>query len=118
MSITPKLPLNFDNLNLYESTEDIIEITRFHVKNIVLTNPGEKISDPNFGVGIRRYLFENMTGSTNSSIRGRVYGQLSRYTPHIEILSLEVQPSEEDNLLVFNLSYYISYQCRKPMDLE
>ncbi len=53
MSTTPVFPLSFGEYELYESTDDIIKVTRFHIKNIVLTNPGEKISDANFGVGIK-----------------------------------------------------------------
>tara|TARA_R110002074_G_scaffold105109_1_gene226975 strand:- start:97 stop:480 length:384 start_codon:yes stop_codon:yes gene_type:complete len=107
MPITPKLPLNLSETELYESTEDIVQVTRFHIKNIVLTNPGEKISDPEFGVGIRRYLFENMTNGTISTIRSRVLSQISRYASHVDILSIDIAGFEEDNSLTFKLSYYI-----------
>ena len=69
MPIAPKFPLILDDRYLYESVEDLIQTTRFHVKNIVLTNPGEKISDPTFGVGIRRYLFEPLTNRVYANIR-------------------------------------------------
>ena len=107
MPITPKLPLNLSETELYESTDDIIQVTRFHIKNIVLTNPGEKISDPNFGVGIRKYLFENMTNGTVSTIRSRVVSQVSRYASHVDILSIDFDGFEEDNSLTLKLSYYI-----------
>ncbi len=107
MSKAPKLPLNFDDKNLYESTDDIKDITRFHVKNVVLTNPGEKISDPNFGVGIRRYLFENFTNQTVQQIGSRIRSQLSRYLPHVEVLSIKIDPLIDDNYMSVKLSYYI-----------
>ena len=88
MSKTPKFPLNFDEINLYESTDDIKEITKFHVKNIVLTNPGEKISDPNFGVGARRYLFENLNDQTIAGLSSRIRSQIRRYASHVQILSI------------------------------
>tara|TARA_R110000823_G_scaffold298061_1_gene418301 strand:+ start:829 stop:1212 length:384 start_codon:yes stop_codon:yes gene_type:complete len=107
MPITPKLPLSLSQTELYESTDDLIEITRFHVKNIVLTNPGEKISDPEFGVGIKRYLFENFTTATVQNINYRVRSQITRYASHIDILSLQIDPFVDENSMSIKLSYYI-----------
>tara|TARA_R110000851_G_scaffold153245_1_gene295217 strand:- start:1998 stop:2381 length:384 start_codon:yes stop_codon:yes gene_type:complete len=107
MPITPKLPLSFDEFELYESTEDLTEITRFHIKNIVLTNPGEKISDPEFGVGIKRYLFENFTSGTIANINFRMRSQISRYASHVEVLSVQIDPFEDENSMSIKLSYYI-----------
>ena len=107
MPKTPKFPLNFDETTLYETTEDIKEITKFHVKNIVLTNPGEKISDPNFGVGARRYLFENLNDQTITGLSSRIRSQIRRYLPHVQILSISVNPIEENNYMSVKLSYYI-----------
>lgn len=107
MSKAPKIPLNFDELNLYQSTEDIKDITKFHVKNVVLTNPGEKISDPNFGVGIKSFLFESLTENTTAIISSRIRSQLARYLPHVEVLSVRVSPRADDNHLTLQLSYYI-----------
>ena len=107
MPVTPKFPLSLDEYTLYESTEDIVEITRFHVKNIVLTNPGEKISDPNFGVGIKRYLFQNFTQKTVSNIRFRIRAQMESYLPQVEILSIDIEQMTDDNMLSLKLSYYI-----------
>ena len=79
MPITPKLPLNLSETELYESTEDIVQVTRFHIKNIVLTNPGEKISDPEFGVGIRRYLFENITQGLLNNLEDVITDQIQTF---------------------------------------
>lgn len=107
MPITPKLPLNLGENELYDSTDDVVVVTRFHIKNIILTNPGEKISDPNFGVGVKRYLFENFSSNLVSSLNSRVRSQIARYAPTVEVLSLKVNPFVEENSLSFSLSYYI-----------
>ena len=107
MPITPKIPLSLNDTELYESTEDVKEVTRFHIKNIVLTNPGEKISDPDFGVGIRRYLFESFTPATIGDINYRVRSQIARYASHVEILSVQIDPFEDDNSMSMKLSYFI-----------
>lgn len=59
---SPKLPLQIGQDNLFESNLDVLDNIKQNLKMIILTNPGEKIMDPEFGIGIRRYLFEHASG--------------------------------------------------------
>ena len=65
-------------------------ITKYHdevkqnFKNLVLTNPGERIMNPDFGVGIRRFLFENRTDAAHQ-IEKRLYEQVGKYMPYVVI---------------------------------
>ena len=52
---------------------------------LLLTNPGERIMDINFGAGIPQYLFENQTPETYSAISGRIHQQVEIYLPYIQI---------------------------------
>lgn len=72
-----------------------------------MTNPGEKISDANFGVGIKAYLFENLTQSTAAALDSRIRRQIARYAPDVEILSIQVDPFEDENSMAFKISYFI-----------
>ena len=48
--------LLFKNFSKYK-IQDHKQLLTFHLKNIILTNPGERIWNADFGVGIQRYLF-------------------------------------------------------------
>jgi phage baseplate assembly protein W len=61
---------------------------------VILTSPGERIMFPEFGVGIRRYLFEQNTTSTLGVIRSRIEQQVSTYLPYIRILDLSIDSPE------------------------
>jgi len=59
IGISPALPLIYDqNDGPFRLTKSIKQALIQNFKNLILTNPGEKMMDPNFGVGIREYLFE------------------------------------------------------------
>ena len=58
MIFTPKFPLVLGAGDMLFSNAEIKDIVLFHLKNVILTSPGEKITDPDYGVGIKRYLFE------------------------------------------------------------
>ena len=53
-------------------------------KNLILTSPGERIMIPDFGVGIRNYLFEPRYDVT-SKITKKVHEQVSIYMPYVQI---------------------------------
>ena len=55
-----------------------LEALKFNLRNILLTIPGEKLSDPNFGVGIQRYLFDLETQDW-SSVKSKVESQIRTY---------------------------------------
>ena len=83
--LLPKLPLAPDNQDGYALNRTYFEMVQQNLKHIILTNPGERIMDPLFGVGIKKYLFEQNTPSTWSSISSRIREQVGKYLPYVRI---------------------------------
>ena len=84
--LSVKLPLVVSNVfGPYDLNTTFDELAKQNLKMLVLTNPGERIMYPDFGVGISRYLFENNTTNTYDSIRSRLHEQVSIYLPYIQI---------------------------------
>ena len=83
------------------------EVIRFHLTNLFLTNPGEKISDGSYGIGMRRYLFENGAEEIIDVIETQITKQLSTYMPYIQTNQVNVEFVEETNSLAVSLDYTI-----------
>ena len=89
-TISPKLPLSYDSNNgFYHSFSDFAPSMHQNLKNLVLTSPGERIMDSNFGVGIYNMLFEQDSLDLEEKIRSRIFSQVSLYIPFIEIISVD-----------------------------
>ncbi len=87
----PKLPLEYNQaFGPYTSLTDINSLVRQNLKMLVLTSPGERIMIPNFGVGIRSFVFENKVGSTYSSIKNKINSQVSIYMPFVNITDIKI----------------------------
>jgi phage baseplate assembly protein W len=108
--ISVKLPLRVSAEDgPYALTKDLISTTKQNFKNLVLTNPGEKIMDINFGVGISGLLFENYTSDIRDRMRARIVEQAAAYMPFIKIRSINFNDTEIDsNKISLAINYYIS----------
>jgi phage baseplate assembly protein W len=108
--ISVKLPLRVSAEDgPYALTKDLISTTKQNFKNLVLTNPGEKIMDINFGVGISGLLFENYTSDVRDRMRARIVEQAAAYMPFIKIRSINFNDTEIDsNKISLAINYYIS----------
>jgi len=104
---SPFFPFKFNNNKGFENYQSDKDAIRFHLTNLFLTNPGEKISDANYGVGVRKYLFENLTEGLVNNLEDEITDQVSLYLPYIKIIDMNIIPEPEDNKLAVSLKYEI-----------
>lgn len=102
---TPNLPLSRGSSFDYEYIRNLEDLVKQNLKNILLTIPGERAMDPDFGVGISTYLFENF-GTFESRLEGSIYSQVSRYAPFVNLSSVNIE-GEGDSVLRVTIRYEI-----------
>ena len=112
--IDASLPLTKDKVDLFytliKTTKDNI---KQNVKMLLLTAPGERIMIPDYGVGFRRFLFEQ---TPETEIAQRIQEQISFFLPEISIVNLFINRSDEreirktgqENMLSVELIYEIT----------
>ena len=111
--ISPKLPLTSDYTDgHFRLNKTIEQVTRQNLKNLLLTCPGERMMDPEFGVGIRIFLFENASAELTSQIEARIYEQVEIYLPFVEVTNVSFNLTSGEvfnnpNALNVTVSYYI-----------
>tara|TARA_R100001509_G_scaffold165461_1_gene147208 strand:- start:570 stop:1067 length:498 start_codon:yes stop_codon:yes gene_type:complete len=141
---TPVFPLkrkddsgdgNYDSYFIDDIT-DRSRLVDQNIKMVLLTNPGERLSEPNFGVGLSRYLFEfesqieigaDYTIQRSSDVtnvlfedpsiqieerrlpplRENIISQFSSYLPYILLKDLEIDVDGEKNSLRIIIKYYV-----------
>jgi phage baseplate assembly protein W len=109
MIYTPSFPLSFDDTYGYQNVQGAKELIRFHLINLLFTNPGEKISNSNFGVGIRQYLFENFNDQILPNIELRIEDQIQSYLSYLRLMRVVAIPNpENDNVLQIQIVYSVS----------
>ena len=95
--IAVKLPVALSDTDGIGLTTTIVETLRQNLNTLVLTNPGERVMEPVFGVGLEKFLFERFTESTYASIQEAIVEQVKTYMPQIAIKNFEVSTDGIDN---------------------
>ena len=88
------------------------------VRNIVLTTPGEKLFDPDFGSSISEILFENVDDITAVAIQDEIKSSLQNYEPRVEIIDVIVDPNFDENQFDVIITYRIVGVDIPPTQLE
>ena len=94
--LTPNVPLRTNGQTQYNMVITYDELVRQNLKNLLMTAPGERVMDINFGVGFRNYLFEPNNQATYSKITTRIYQQVARYMPFLKIDDVVYNDSDEN----------------------
>ena len=74
---------------------------------ILSTGPSERIMQLDFGCELSQFMFEEITQSLITRIRGTVSDALLEHEPRIEVDDISVEEGEEQGLLLIGVSYTV-----------
>ena len=106
-------PLNDDLIGL--KNENAIARS---VRNIVMTVPGEKFFEPDFGSRVSALLFENVDDITASQIQEEIEYSIVNYEPRVKILSITVNPDNDNASFDAVIVYEIIGADVAPQELQ
>ena len=88
------------------------------VRNLILTNFGERQYDPLYGGNIRAMLFENADDPLlQDQLKRQIEGAIKNYEKRARVESVSVDVKPDSNLLAIRIRFVIVNQ-RFPVDLE
>jgi phage baseplate assembly protein W len=84
------------------------EAVKESIKNLILTDRGERLMQPLVGSNIRAMLFENNTPSTIKMIQDLITETIQTYEPRATLLDVVVQSSLDDSTVEVGIYFYIN----------
>lgn len=77
---------------------------------LLLTNPGERVMLPDFGVPLRKYIFEQPTDTVLLQIKQAIIDAIQKWEPRIEIENIAVtngdETLDEDHGIFISITFF------------
>ena len=95
-----RFPLDYSPEGFFYKTKTVLEQSKANLRNLLLTTPGERIFQPDFGCNLKNLVFEqreNISEDIESTIRTSV----DRYLSYINIINVfTIQENNQVNIQV------------------
>lgn len=104
IDISKSVTASAKDLNVIRNDNAVLE----SVYNVLLTEPGERIMDPQFGTRLKRYLFDPLDVITARSIMREIVSALQRYEDRIADLNVIVTPKPDLNTFEIEVIFSIT----------
>ena len=103
----------------FASTATTIKAVKNNIKLLLSTEKGERLMQPNLGLGLRRFLFEQFTEDLVFEIKNDILDTIGTWLPFVEVRNLEVSMLDKGptgkNSMAINVMFNIT---RDPDSLE
>ena len=100
----------------FNSTYSTKNQIKSNLINLLLTNKGERVFNPEFGADLKTILFEGITEDTSELIKELINFNVSIFVPEVQIIDILVSPASEYNNN--SISITIKYKLRISQDAD
>ena len=90
-----------DRNGYFASTSTTLEAVKVNARNLLQTELGERVMQPNLGIRLRQYLFEPFTEDVMVTIQNSIIDTFSIWLPFVTISALDVEMSDANTLKIF-----------------
>ena len=88
------------------------------IVNLLLTNKGERLMNPEYGSDIRRFLFEPLDYGTSALIKQNIVTTIGRFEPRISVQEIVSRPDFENNGFEITMTYSIVGTSNPPVTVD
>jgi len=96
-----------DKDGYFATTSTTIEAVKNNIRNLLNTNQGERLMQPNLGINLRRYLFSQITDETLVSIQDSITSTFSFWLPFVQIQNISLKSGTNANSIIINILFNI-----------
>jgi|TARA_R100001510_G_C7650830_1_gene208377 hypothetical protein len=94
-------PLRADNNNSFAMTKNSLQQSRHNLRNLLLTYPGERVGNTEFGCRLREVCFEQHDENLPSKIEDVIVESVNQFLPYINIIDVETLTEENQPEKIF-----------------
>jgi phage baseplate assembly protein W len=108
-AINVDYPIIKGNTGFFKQTFDTLSAVKSKIYVLLKTMPGERPFNPDFGLGLYKYVFEPITTDTIQIISSEIQRKVAMYIPEVNINNLEINTdfntNADQNILKIKLEF-------------
>lgn len=107
-------PLNYSiSEGFFTKTITVLQQAKHNLRNLLLTTPGERVGQPEFGSRLKYVVFEQQSPDIDNLVEEVIRSATDKFLPHINILN--VFTNKQDNTLNVSIEFSVPLN---PEDIE
>ena len=87
------------------------------IRNLVLTNRGERFFNNDLGSRVNSILFESLDEISASAVKDEIESTINLFEPRVNLISVDVSPNYDSNELGVTIRYFIVGIDAQPQQL-
>jgi hypothetical protein len=100
-------------------TDDYRNLIRASIQRIIGTNKGERVMQPEFGINLRKMLFEPLDGMLLEEIKEEIIYAVNKQEPRIEVNYVEIDPDIDNHTIKVAISFrYKRYDLEDTLNFQ
>ena len=101
----------------FETTSTTIEAVKNNIRNLLKTQKGERLLQPNIGLNLKRYLFENFTEELQDIIKNEILTTFKFWLPFVQIQDIKINMNNiNDSIGKNTMDISLSFNITKNPD--
>ena len=102
------ISLPFNGPGVFKSTYTTKDQIKSNLVNLLLTDKGERVMNPNFGTNLKRFLFEGITDNNLETLKDNILSSILTYIYEITVTNIILVPNTNNNLVSLTIEYYLN----------
>ena len=95
----------------FKTTKTTVESIKNNIKLLLKTEQGERVFQPNLGMGLKRLLFEQITEDTTIQIENNIVDVFETWLPFVELKDIQTNidsTNQDQNKININIVFGIN----------
>ena len=102
----------------FKTTKTTVESIKNNIKLLLKTEQGERVFQPTLGMGLKRFVFEQINENTSIEIENNIVDVFNTWLPFVELKDIQTNidsTNQEQNKIKINITFSIK---KSPTSLE
>ena len=102
----------------FKTTKSTIDAIKNNIKLLLQTERGERVFQPNLGMGLKRFVFEQITADTTIEIENNIVDVFETWLPFVDLKDIQINidsQNQTNNRISINIIFSIN---KTPDSLE